>query len=193
MRSGRQTLFGKQRFVINTALLATLTMAAGCQNANVVAMRIGQPTKDALAVREAQTRSVPAADQVSILSDVTQTLQDLGFSIRESSVDLGIVTGTKHRDAEESGQVASQIALTVAFALLGTAYNPVWDKTQEIHVTTVVAPAQSSGAYSIRVSFDRYITNNQGTLWRTELIHDPVIYQEFFAKLSHGTTLARAM
>jgi hypothetical protein len=41
------------------------------------------------------------------------------------------------------------------------------------------------------VSFDRYITNNHGDLWRTELITDPVIYQQFYERLNQGLTLER--
>jgi len=174
---------------VGLSLVVTLTLAVGCSNPNAYAMQVGQPVKAPMAVREAQTRSVPGTDQVAVLSNITQTLQDLGFAIRESSVDLGVVTGTKQRDAEETGQVVAQVALTVAFAVLGAAYTPTWDKTQEIHVTTVVAPTRSLSDYSVRVSFDRYLTNNQGVQWRTELIQDPAIYQDFFNKLFHSSTL----
>ena len=109
--------------------------------------------------------------------------------MEESSSNLGVVTASKSRDAVETGQVAGQIALTVVFALLGAAYNPVWDKYQKIHVTTTVVPAESRGQYAVRVSFDRYIWNNQGLLWRTELVSEPKIYQEFFEKLGHGRAL----
>jgi hypothetical protein len=141
---------------------------------------------NAAAVREAETRSMDAANQENLLSDITQAFQDLGFTISESSAALGVVTGMKQRDAEESGQIAGQIALTVAFALLGAAYQPVWDKEQKINVTSTVAPGAHAGEFAVRVSFDRYLWNNQGTLWKTELVQDPVVYQEFFSRLSHG-------
>ncbi len=170
-------------------MLAAVALVVGCQNPNAVAMRIGQPSAEPVAVREAQTRKIPASNELTALSNITATLQDLGFAIQESSADLGVVTGTKQRDAQESGQVAGQIALTVAFALMGVASRPTWDKTQEIHVTTVVTPTRSPTDYSVRVSFDRYLTNNHGEQWRTELIQDPAIYQEFFKKLVIGDAL----
>jgi len=189
IRSAQKVAFKTTR----TAMLAIVSVAAGCQDPNAVAMRIGQPVKAPLAVREAQTRTVSAPDEETALANITQSLQDLGFAVSESSADLGIVTGNKKRDAEENGAVAAQIALTVAFAVLGAAYQPTWDKVQDIHVTAVVAPTRSPADYSIRVSFDRYMTNNRGEQWRTELIQDPAIYQEFFDKLSFSSTLAKRL
>ena len=83
--------------------------------------------------------------------------------------------------------------MTVAFAFLGAAYTPVWDKVQDIHVTATVAPTRSPTDYSVRVSFDRYMTNNRGEQWRTELIQDPRIYQDFFAKLRNSSTIAKSL
>src|SRR6185437_11031078 len=97
----------------------------------------------------------------------------------------------KQRDAEEAGQVAGQIALTIALAALGAAYNPTWDKTQSIHLTLVISPVGQNGPQEIRVSFDRYITNNHGELWRTELVDDPLIYQQFYDRLNQGLTIER--
>lgn len=175
--------------------IATMTACAmvgltACQNPNATAMKIGAMPPNAAAVREAETRQVDATDQVVLLSDITQVLQDLGFTISESSSDLGVVTGMKQRDAEENGQIAGQIAMTVAFALIGAYYVPSWDKEQKINVTTTVAPGSGPGEFAIRVSFDRYLWNNHGLLWKTELIQDPTIYQEFFSRLNHGRAVA---
>ena len=137
-----------------------------------------------------QSRQLEAPDQVAVLAAVTQTLQDLGFTIRESSAEAGVVTGAKQRNAEETGQVVGQIALTIAFAVLGAAYSPVWDKDQSIHVTSVVTPTRDDKRFGVRVSFDRYLTNNQGVQWRAELIEDAAIYREFFERLDAGAALS---
>lgn len=175
------------RVLFVAALSAT---ALGCQNANDVAKRLGEPSKSAVEARIMQSREIEASDQVAVLAAVTQTLQDLGFTVQESSAEAGVVTGAKQRDAEEAGQIAGQVALTVALAMLGAIHTPVWDKSQSIHVTSVVAPTRATGRFSVRVSFDRYLTNNHGVQWRAELIEDAAIYREFFERLGAGTALS---
>lgn len=61
-----------------------------------------------------QTRQIEAAGQVAA---VTQTLQDLGFTVREALADAGIVTGAKQREVGEMGQAAGQIRLDLACAV----------------------------------------------------------------------------
>ena len=85
--------------------------------------------------------------------------------------------------------VAGKVVLTLLAAAVGVYVPPTWDESQSIHVTLVATPIENSHSVEVRVSFDRYITNNQGHLWRTELIEDQDIYQQFFDKLSQGAFL----
>lgn len=162
---------------------------AGCQTANDVAKQIGAPPKSAVELRSFETRRFTTTDEKSVLTAATQTLQDLGYTITESSADAGVIVGSKQRDARETGQVVGQILLTLLAAAGGSHHNPTWDESQDIHVTLVVTPIENSKSVDVRVSFDRYITNNQGRMWKTELVEDRQIYQEFFDKLSAGTFL----
>lgn len=140
-------------------------------------------------LRALQTRRFDTADEVRLLMAATETLQDLGFTVTESSADVGVLVASKQRDAEESGQVAGQIALTVFAALLGAYHSPTWDTEQTIFVTLISTPVEGSDSAEVRVSFDRRMTNNYGKQWRTELILDEQIYQEFFNKLAEGLFL----
>ena len=173
-------------------LLLALLIAApltACVNANDFAKKIGAPPEAAVQLRTLQMRRFDTLDQTRMLLAATDTLQDLGYTITESSSDVGVIVASKQRDAEETGQVAGQIMLTVLFAALGSHYNPVWDTSQSIHVTLVTTPIENSRQIEVRVSFDRYLTNNHGQEWRTELILDEKIYQEFFERLSAGVFL----
>jgi len=169
--------------------LALVVPVAGCVNANDVAKRIGAPPAGAVELRALQTRRFDTLDEEKLLSAATQTLQDLGYTIAESSVDLGVLVAAKQRDAQEAGQVAGQVALMIIAALLGSSHNPVWDKEQSIHVTLVATPIKNSKQIEVRVSFDRHLTNNHGQRWRAELLLEPELYQQFFEKLSAGTFL----
>lgn len=173
---------------LHSVLLCACAVAlGGCQNYNDIAMKIGAPPKAAVDLRSFEVRRYEGFSETALLAAATATLQDLGYTITESAPAAGVVVASKQRDAVEAGQVAAQVVLTVAFAALGAINNPTWDETQEIHVTVVASPVGSSTARDVRVSFDRYITNNHKQLWKTELVVDRQIYHTFFDRL--GTAL----
>lgn len=168
-----------------TAMLPLALTQQGCQpNANQVAMQIGAPPKSAVSVRSLQTRRFDTLDEEALLGASVETLQDLGFTVTESSKDVGLIVASKQRDAEESGQVAGAIMMTILF---GT--QPLWDKEQTIQVTLTATPIENSKQIEVRVSFDRNLVNNKGQLWRAELLLEPKLYQEFFDKLSQAAFL----
>lgn len=171
------------------AAVAFATALTSCVTANQMAMQVGQPPKVTLDLRSLQTRRFDTLDEKALLAAGTQVMQDLGFTVTESVPEAGVLVGSKQRDAEEGGQVAAQIGLMVVFALLGSHYNPMWDKTQSIHVTLTTTPIRNSKALEVRAHFDRHLTNNHGYLWRAELVDQPEIYQEFFDKLSQSAFL----
>lgn len=170
------------------AMVALCALTA-CQDANSLALEVGKPPESAVNLRSLQTRRYDTVDEKMMLGAAIQTLQDLGFTITESSSDVGVVTGSKQRDAEESGEVAGQVALTLVLALTGNYHNPTWDKEQTIQVTLVTTPIANSTQTEVRVTFDRILTNNQGMKWRAELINDQNIYHEFFEQLSKSAFL----
>ena len=182
-----------------TAFCLGLAVAlSGCVNPNQVAMKVGAPPvikqegeskKSTVSLRSLQVRRFDTLDERRLLLASTQTLQDLGFTITESSLEAGVLVGSKKRDAVERDQVAGQIVIMVIFAALGSRYDPVWDKEQTIIVTLVTTPVENSKQIETRVSFDRRLTNNYGKLWRSEVITEAAIYQEFFDKLSKSTFL----
>ncbi len=171
------------------ALAVTLT---ACVNHNEHALEIGGPPvvegQTIASIRSLQSRSFDTLETTRIIKAATATLQDLGFTIKAASPEFGVLSGSKERDAVESGQVAAQVALVVIAALLQSQHQMIYDESQQINVTLVVnknGPASSV----VRVFFDRHITNNHGDLWRAEVITDAEIYQQFFDKLSQGVFL----
>ena len=183
-----------KRTFLSLTLLAAMIITSGCVHYNDVAMNLGAPPElhentTTLSLRALQCRQFDTLDKSSLLIAGTQALQDLGFTISESSVQVGLLVGNKRRDAKESGQVVGQVALTIAFALLGTYYQPVWDEEQNIVVNLVTMPIDNSAKTEVRISFERQLTNNQGQLWRTEVLLDESIYQEFFDLFSQSAFL----
>ena len=59
----------------------------GCVSANDIANRLGQPPEQSTKLRALETRRFDTRDDVRLISTATQTMQDLGFIISESSLD----------------------------------------------------------------------------------------------------------
>jgi hypothetical protein len=168
--------------------LATASCLAACApSANDLALKLGAQPANASDLRGAEIRELTASDDAAVLRPATATLQDLGYTVTESAPQAGVLAGTKARDATTVGGVAGAVLLGVLFGASAAQY----DKTQQINVTFVLSPGSAPDRRSTRVSFDRYITNNQGVLWRTELVTDAKIYQEFYAELDKAMLLEK--
>jgi hypothetical protein len=165
-------------------LLALTACQTDPEWANKEALKIGAPLTDAAKIRERQTQSFSVASEAQLLSETTQVLQDLGFTIEESSAHYGVLEGSKNRDATEAGEVAGQVALAVGLALMGVHYTPSWDKDQVIRATVTTNPI-GQHEVRLRVSFERIVTNTQH-LSRVEELTAPEFSQGFFDKVRSG-------
>lgn len=168
-------------------LIVATALSACAQDpdaANRAALEIGAPRPDAAAIRARQSAVFEGVSEERLLIEATQTLQDLGFTIEESAPRYGVLAGSKDRDATEAGEVATQIALTVALALLGASYNAVYDTDQVIRATLTTQPVGSRDA-QLRVSFERIVTTNQGVS-RAEELTESEFSSGFFAQVREG-------
>ncbi len=180
-------------YALPCAMAAGLLLA-GCvkYDHNATAMALGSAPPKATEIRQAQTRTFNASE-TQVLMEATQTLQDLGYTLTETSSPLGVLVGTKTRDATETGEVAGQVALTVLSALLGGGHSPSWDTEQEIRATIVTTPVGQPAASRqtmLRVSFQRIVRRTDGNA-RVELLTENQIYQEFFNKFHQTMTVAQ--
>jgi hypothetical protein len=139
--------------------------------------------------RQLQTRRFDGTNEKNILAASAGVLQDLGFNLDESEVELGVIVASKDRSAVSAGQVAG----AVVAALFGVA--SAIDKTQKIRVSLVARPtdnnvkASESKDFYVRITFQRMIWNTQGQITKIEAVDDAEIYQEFFDKLSKSLFL----
>lgn len=140
-------------------------------------------SQESLQQRQSQTRRFETKDEKKLLTAGAQVLQDLGFNLEESETGLGVVVGSKDRDATEAGQVAAVIFLRV---MIGTPV--IYDEKQKIRVSLVTRSVNDTET-AARVTFQRVVWNNQGKVSKTEPLDDPKLYQEFFDKLSQSVFL----
>jgi hypothetical protein len=148
-----------------------------------------QLSSESLQNRQLQTRRFDT-DEKTLLSASAAVLQDLGFTIDESETKLGTIVCSKRCDATNAGQIA--VAILVA-ALTGVPI-PI-DREQLVRASLVTNPLQEDGAdrtkcrTAVRVTFQRIVTTDQRGVSRLECINDPILYQEFFEKLSKSLFL----
>jgi len=162
-----------------------------------------QLTAESPANKAMQTRFFETKDEAELLSASAAVLQDLGFQVEESVQDVGFLRATKERSAREYGQDISRFLIWIASTplILGRQLPimiPV-DLHQKIAATLIAQPLNSEATrYEVRIMFYRTIWKGDGTAGQStippggqsmEVLHDPVLYQTFFAKLSKAVFL----
>ena len=163
-----------------------------------------EPVGDMLAKRQMQSREFDTTDEKMILSASAAVLQDLGFNHDESCPQLGLITSSKNRTAENSQQVkehVGKIILWTAASILLTqgrgvmvSLNPPgsvpFDKEQKIRASLVSTLVGEKGErVRVRLTMQRVVWNDKNEISMAEVITDPQIYQEFFDKLAQSIFL----
>lgn len=165
-----------------TALIACLFILSGCASLPEDAFKLS-PTS--LEDRQLQSRKFTTLDNKLLLSSGASVLQDMGYTIDESNVPLGVLSASKKADAKDAGQIAGAIAL----ALLTGTVTPT-DDEQKIRICLVIQEALDDETSSVaRITIQRIVWNTQGKIARVESINSPELYQAFFDKLSKSTFL----
>jgi len=186
--------------------VAIVAMLAGC--AAGIPPEALQFQPDTLANRQLQSRKYDIKSEKELLTASNNVLQDMGFNLDESNMQLGVIVASKNRDATDAGQVAGAILMAALFRVQAN-----YDKDQKIRASLVTKPAatnnpiqvdvttksgkqvkfnqqvDSGNGYVVRVTFQRLVWNQKGVLSKIEGINDPEIYQEFFDKLSKSIFL----
>ena len=144
-------------------------------------------SSDDLALRQASSRRFDTSDEPMMQSACAAVLQDLGFTLEESSTETGLLVASKDRDAVEAQQVAAQIFLAAIIAASGGRADPVWEKNQKIRIS--IATRSVNDSVVVRATVQRVIWNTKNQLSRIETVEDSQIYRQFFDKLSHAVFL----
>ena len=175
--------------------MASLVLLTACVTHTEPA-ELFQLTAESSTHRAMQTRLFETPNEKELLSASAAVLQDLGFQVEESVREVGFLRATKERSAREYGQYI-QRALFLILSL-GKLLAPV-DLHQKIAAGLITRPLNHDATrQEVRIVFYRVIwkgdgqTDNQyippGQQYM-EMIRDPEIYQQFFAKLSKAVFL----
>ena len=141
-------------------------------------------TKAQLEQRQLETRLYDGINEKDLIIASSNVLQDIGFTLENSEIELGVLTGSKEREAGSTGEAAVVVIVAI---LAGT--NPEYRDSQKIRVTLVVRPSKASEESNYcRVTFQRIIIMNTGRK-RYETLRSPELYVEFFDGLSKSVFL----
>ncbi len=163
-----------------SSILLLLFLISGC---NTIPKKALQLSSESLKFRQMQTRKYETNDESKILSSGASLMQDMGYVINEIETELGVLVGSKVRDASDAAQTILILALS---ALAGTP--ATFDKEQMLRMALVTNPVNKK-EIAVRVTFQRIVFNNQGQISAREPIIDEKVYKEFFNKLSKSVFL----
>lgn len=142
-------------------------------------------TQKNLELRQIQQKEYSDVKERQALIASANVLQDIGFIIKESEGDLGLLVAEKDRDATDGGQ----IALAILLAALGGG-NIAIDENQKIRVS-LITRIRKNNSILVRASFQRIVWNSNNQISKMEYIKDKQIYQDFFTKLDKSIFLAK--
>ncbi len=122
-------------------LLMVTFCATGCMGGGVPTNALLQLAPESLANRQIQTRRFETANFETMLSAASAVFQDLGFTLEESEFTLGVLVGSKERDATSGAQIAGAIFMA---AMFGTQTSI--DQNQTIRASMVMREVESPDA-----------------------------------------------
>lgn len=157
-----------------------MCFVVGC---NRVPDDLMRPSGATLQVRETQSRTFDSNSDKKLMRASIAVLQDMGYVVKESSAEYGVVTATKEASAVSAGQVVASIALA---ALTGVV-TPI-DQTQYISVTMVVLDRPFDQKVSARTTFQRVVERTDKTQY-AQTITDKDVYCDFYNKLDKALFL----
>jgi len=186
-------------------LAASLSAAACATGPKTTPAELFELTPESAAHRALQTRRFETPSSDELLSASAAVLQDLGFQITESDRSLGFLRAAKERSAREYGQeiqrdlVAFLSAVLSAFGGANAFMLIPVDLHQQINASLVAQPLQDDDTrQQLRIVFYRLVWKGDGTSGnqgippgeqKMEMLRDPLIYQQFFARLSKAVFL----
>jgi len=180
----------RAKFFLSLLLIPLLCIcSAGC--ATTYPKNLLKLSEDSLKKRQLQMRQFETTNEKEILSASAGVLQDMGFTLDDTEAELGLVVGSKARDATDATQVVAATAAVILGALAGVQTNAYGfiDKEQKIRASVISKFNAEGNKILVRVTFQRIVWNNNGNVSKVETLNAPLLYQGFFDKLSKSIFL----
>lgn len=150
-----------------------------------------KPSADYLKKHTLQMKQYETKDEKNIISAVAGVLQDLGFELSDSEIEVGFVGAFKRSDATDPAQVMGACVVDILGAANGSYsnYSAKVDAYQYVKASVITKLSANGNATVVRVTFQRVVWNKSSQISRVETINDEVIYKKFFDSLSKSIFL----
>lgn len=152
------------------------------------------PSQSSVAARKMQARVFSSVEEPDVMSAAAAVLQDMGYTIDEVELPLGVISASKRANATSRLQAFGSLTLdsmkcafTFLIACDGARYGEI-DDVQDIRLTIVSMP-KGNGDVTVRVTIQRRIYDKRGRLSEQSTISDADVYESLFAKLSKSVFL----
>jgi hypothetical protein len=161
---------------------------AGCETIPKGFLKLEEAS---LQKRNLQTRQYETRDETQIIAATAGVLQDIGFTLDDSETELGLVVASKSADATDAGQIAGAFLIDMLGALGGSYSNASSqvDAVQNVKACVIVKPNGTGDKILVRINLQRIVWNVSNQINRVETLNDPVLYENFFEKLSKAIFL----
>ena len=126
-----------------------------------------------LQIREFQTHNYEINSKTIVMKALLNVLQDMGFVIRNTNTELGLISASKEVDLENK--------LVKNWKKFWSGADGRWTKNLIIDSTFNVSNFGNN--IRVRASFQTKTLNNKGEVLKIEDIIDPVFYIDLFMKI----------
>lgn len=164
-------------------LLALCSLSlVGCSTVDIFTL-----SPDYLQQRQIESRVFTTDNEELILLSSVEVLQDIGYIFTESSHELGILTATCNRKADNAeAKEALATIVTVLGVLCGSNQQLPYEHEQCILVSVVTRKVKNGTL--VRTTFARKVFRTDGTFYIQRIV-DPEIYEGFYKRLSQSIFL----
>ncbi len=181
-------------FLKKILVLLLVSSLIGCSSIPKDALRL---TSQSLELRQMQEKEYVNVSEEQALIASANVLQDTGYIIKESDVELGLLVAEKERSALDAKNQAAAMGQLVALSFVsvlatGGLYTPEYkpDAKQKIRVS-VIFRAKENNTLKVRVSFQRIVWTIDNQITKLQTINDSEIYQSFYNKLDKSIFLTK--
>lgn len=159
-------------------LLIPIFVTIGC----VPIRRHVEPQQTVLEKRAIQTREYDTKDFKMVMKAAINVLQDEGFMLTNTELELGLITAKKHLNMARTNIFS--ISFTRSRSTYRNNKTDTYNKTQVVECN--IQTSQRGEKTRVRVTFQKITLNNNGAITNVEHVKNATFYQNFFMKMDKG-------
>jgi hypothetical protein len=144
-----------------------------------------------LELRQAQSRVFEATDARLVLKAALNALQDEGYTIREASAELGLVSAVVEWRSSQPNRGLRVLKWVAAVPTYGASLLLPTGRTEFSTVEANVNVTPEASGTRVRISLVSRVTDKDGAVRSVKPVADPLVYQALLARLDKAVYLQK--